>query len=746
MLASFRLGIAIGSAVAARLARDASRAALGLAIAQLGAAVLSTVAFVGLGRIPELANALGAGHAGAPVGNAVITVLVLLPGSLCIGAVFPFAVRLLARDETQAGPAAARVYVWNTFGSIAGALAGGFLLLPALRFEGTLMLAAAVNLALALAITLAMRPVAKAVAGLATAGLALLLVVQVPTPWGVLRHSAMLGNASRWDGEVAFYAVGRSSTVLLVEQPDGLRMTTNGLPESIIPPRSTGLESSDPARWLGMLPALLRPGLEDILVIGLGGGLTVAAVPSSVEDVTVIELEDEVLQAHEWLASQGEATPIHDPRVSIVVNDARGALQLTDRRFGAIVSQPSHPWTAGASHLYTRNFFSLVTKHLEPGGIFVQWIGLAFVDPTMVGSLVASLLDVFPHVGIFAPVQGALLFAASDAPLDPVATAADALAAAPADYSRFGLSVPEDVAACWVLDTDQARDFAGSSSSLTDDDNPLATRSARVGKRRRTDLARDLFARYEPLRFDEPGLDPYYLIGRIATRGAPARALRLAQSAPKGPQRLTAIGWAKIATAPRQAAPAFKAALDADPTAQSARFGLLLARRQQVEEGDPSALALAEPLEGGAGAVVQGWRHAALGAWDEVRTREDTLAGVARRDPSRVEALRLRILWRIEGSDPDAFLEASRLAEELLEISDAPADTVLAARAHARAERQGDALLLIDRLSRTRRREAEQNAAVALLEELRADVDGEEWDGVRRRLTRRGDRGAAQVP
>jgi hypothetical protein len=645
-------------------------------------------------------------------------------------------VRLLARDETEAGPAAARVYVWNTFGSITGALASGFVLLPALRFEGTLMLAAGMNLALALAAAAWARPVAKTLAGLATAGLALLLVVRPPTPWDVLRHSAMLQNATRWEGEVAFYAVGRSSTVLLVEQPNGLRITTNGLPESIILRDGPQPAEPEPARWLGMLPVLLRPDLRDMLVIGLGGGLTVASAPSSVEAVTVIELEDEVVEAHEWLARHSAATPIHDPRVSIVVNDARGALQLTNQRFDAIVSQPSHPWTAGASHLYTRDFFSLVEHHLEPGGVFVQWIGLAFVDRTLLRSLVASLLEVFPHVTLFAPMPGAVLFAASDLPFDPVATSAAALAATPADFARFGLNVPEDVAAGWVLDGDDARDFAGSAAVLTDDDNPLATRSNRLSGKVMAAQSGDIFARYEPLRFGQAELDPNYLISRMATRGSPERALRLARSAEDGAQRMTAVGWARSRAAPRQAASAFRAALAADPSDQSARFGLLRSMYRQIERQDPKALELAAPLEGAAAAVVQSWFDATRGEWDEVRARESELAGVEWRDPSALDALRLRIRWRLESSDPAAYAEASELAIELIRISSVPADTMLAARTLARDARPGDALQLIDHLSRTRRNPAVRSDAVALLEELRPEVDEEEWERVSRQLER----------
>ena len=72
-------------------------------------------------------------------------------------------------------------------------------------------------------------------------------------------------------------------------------------------------------------------------------------------------------------------------------------------RFDAIVSQPSHPWAGGAAHLYTHEFFELVSRRLAPGGVFVQWIGLPFVDEELFRSLLASLSDVFPHVQAYVP-------------------------------------------------------------------------------------------------------------------------------------------------------------------------------------------------------------------------------------------------------------------------------------------------------------------------------------------------------
>jgi spermidine synthase len=736
MLGSFLLGIALGSAVAARLARSRERAVRGFAGAQLGTACLSLLAFLAVGRVPELARAIDAGHAGALAGNALIAALVLLPGSLCIGAVFPFAVRLLARDEAEAGPAAARVYAWNTVGSIIGALAAGFFLVPALGFEGTLSLAVALNLGMALVAAAAFKPTARLVAGLAVAGLAALAIVRPETPWTVLRHSSMLQNTNAWSGELAYFGVGRSSTVLLLEQRNGWRLTTNGLPESLIVDDGPTPLDQEPARWLGMLPAILRPDLRDVLVIGLGGGITVEAVPSSVETITVIELEEEVVSAHEWLADRLGRSPLHDPRVHLVVNDARGALQLTDARYGAIVSQPSHPWTAGASHLYTREFFALAADHLEPGGVFVQWIGLAFVDEALLRSLVATLLDVFPHVAVFRPSPGAVLFAASDEPIDPVATAAAAFAAAPEDFARFDLRIPEDVAFAWELDEGDARDFAVGAAVITDDRNPLATRSARLG---RNTLAGGkggdhLFAKYEPLAAKQDGLDPVYLALRLAEGGAGERALRLANAQSAPATRFTALGWANSVVAPQRAAPAFRRALNEDSTAQSARYGIVSRLRRRVEAGDAETLALAEPLEGAAAAVVRGWQHAAAGEWSELAALDGALAAAETRDPGRRDALRLRIEWRVATADATSPSELTALATELLSDGKGPPDVLLAARAFAAAGAPSGAMDLLDYLSRMRRRRVEQQGALDLLEQLRSGADPEEWATVRRRL------------
>ena len=160
MLASFLFGIAAGAALASRLATGRRRAALGFALAQLGTAILSLAAFALSDRLPDVMRTLALGSLGREAGHALVAAGALFPATLCIGATFPFAVRVLARSETEAASASARVYAWSTLGAIIGALGAGFFLVPALGFAGSFQVAAFTNAGLAVLASGATLPLA----------------------------------------------------------------------------------------------------------------------------------------------------------------------------------------------------------------------------------------------------------------------------------------------------------------------------------------------------------------------------------------------------------------------------------------------------------------------------------------------------------------------------------------------------------------------------------------------------------
>jgi len=518
MLASFLSGIALGSSIASRFARTPAQAAGGFVIAQLGIAGFSVLCFAFADWIPALAASLEASR-DSPVAQISIGLAVLLPAATCIGATLPFAVGVLARSAENAASATARCYAWNTLGAIVGALGTGFFLLPTLGFYGMLLLSVSLNLGIAAAATRLreldetsaessrLRAVPLVIAGvLACAAL-------LPTPERLLTASPLQLNAAQ--PTLLHHLVGRSASVATVLTPHGeLEIRTNGLKEAALrrPGESDGLAYA----WLPGLAAALRPEARDLLVVGFGGGALLESVPGNFERIDVVEIEEQVLEANRRVGHLRAIDPFADPRLRIVTNDVRGALVLTERKFDAIVSQPSHPWTEGASHLYTREFFSLAAEHLNPAGILVQWVGIDFLDGELFRATLASLRGVFAHVEVYVPYPfSEVYFAASEAPMDWKSSGQIFIDQHPKDAARLGIFGVEDLLSALRMVDAATQDAAHGTEAITDARNAYQFRTGGQPSE-----VRELLDATDPLVPEAlEGLDIAYLKRRIGPRG-----------------------------------------------------------------------------------------------------------------------------------------------------------------------------------------------------------------------------------
>lgn len=660
MLSSFLLGIALGSALASRFATSREAAARGFALVQLGAGLLGYAAFRSAELLPDLAHAVGANPA-TPAPGAAAAGIVLLPVTLCIGATFPFGVRLLARDADEAAAVSGRVYAWNTVGSILGAILAGFFLLPTLGLENTALVGVLTSLSLGLIAAALSAPRQTVLAGACAIALLATAIVGLPRPDGLLLHSAISG--ARTPGSIYYLGIGRSATVLVTETNRGWRLFTNGLPESGFDRAALPNLRFHETAWLSLLPTAARPDAKDMLIIGLGGAQTLSATASTIESIDVIELEEEVVVANKLVPRPID--PFADPRVSLRLGDARGAMNLSDKTYDAIVSQPSHPWTSGASHLYTREFFELVDSKLEPGGIFVQWIGQGFVDTPLFGSLAAAMTDVFEYVHVYRPVPAALVFVASQEPIDLKESGPRALALAKDDFSREGIDDVEDLLAGLTLDAEGVRALGEGRPLNTDDHNRLATTRLPPAKR---DENRDLFeaalAEREPWTAERLAeIDANRMIRRLDWTGQNVRAARLIELLPED-QREVAAGWQSL---DRMRAPLarrrFAAAVAANPDNAAARAGLLATFTPKLFDALPPEIPWTEREQ----LVEKALRHGAAGEFEAVKSLDEALAEIDKRDLLFDTATILRAKWRTRSGDPAKAREAIALLDDLLE-------------------------------------------------------------------------------
>jgi len=156
------------------------------------------------------------------------------------------------------------------------------------------------------------------------------------------------------------------------------------------------------SEWLGYnLVYRLAGRARDVLVVGAGTGNDVAAaLRNGAAHVDAVEIDPEILALGRRLHPE---RPYDDPRVTLVVDDARSYLKRTQRRYDLITfgALDSHTLNSALSNLridnyvYTVEAFTEARARLKPGGLV--WLLFASETPTTAGRLFAMLSRAFGH-------------------------------------------------------------------------------------------------------------------------------------------------------------------------------------------------------------------------------------------------------------------------------------------------------------------------------------------------------------
>jgi spermidine synthase len=477
------------------------------------------------------------GFSGLVASWVVVAGIVVLPASVVAGYQFPLLVGLLGAGEKRVGYEVGLTYAWNTWGAILGSLAGGFGLLPLLTaprlWWGSAALLAALAATVAVAAWLRHRRPDRLLLPLAVGALALALgAARGPTafwrhtPIGAGRAVSDFEDPNQLRGylhdarrSLLREAEGVESSVALVARQD-LALILNG--------KSDGSFREDaPTQVMsGLVGAILHPDPRRSLVIGLGTGTTAGwmAAVESMERVDVVELEPAVVElADEFQAVSHDA--LADPKLEVIRGDGREYVLAHDARYDLIFSEPSNPYRAGVAALFSLDFYRAVSRRLDDGGIFMQWLQGYEVDARLVRTVIATLASAFPHVEVWQVHDLDLLLVASNRPivhdLDRVRRRAAAEPYASALRNVWRVEGAEGFYSGFVANERLAAAIAADPvSEVSTDDRPAVEYgfARNVGRGRLLDLGR-LYELAAELGADRPG----------AVRGAPLDGARVAE-------------------------------------------------------------------------------------------------------------------------------------------------------------------------------------------------------------------------
>jgi len=398
MLAVYLTGLVAGAALASAWIRrrGASLALFGWLEMGIGLlAVLSLFVFSGLSGM-KYGALFGDYNMGKSIlYESLLSFMTIFPVTLAIGAVFPVAVSLYSSEQTAVvGLKISRISALNTAGSILGALLSGFVIIPLLGLQHTVLLLAVINLALGLTAVWFIPPASNLRRTVSAAPVVLVVIAALLLP--VPRY---LGYWQNIANQLLFYKEGVETTVAVFGpgRNNPKFSTVNGRIEVPTDPVSMRI-----FHLLGHLPPLLRPDAENALVLSFGNGIATGTMAThSLSRIDVVDLSAEMIQAARKVYSTENRGVTDDPRLVVHIEDARNYLLQTGRTYDIISSDATHPTNSCSWVLYTAEFYRQVKDHLTPNGVFVQWLPCHSLFISEYKSILRTFQSVFGNVTLW---------------------------------------------------------------------------------------------------------------------------------------------------------------------------------------------------------------------------------------------------------------------------------------------------------------------------------------------------------
>ena len=481
MLATILSGIALGSYLVTPLLERRGRWLAVLAGFELAIGVAIVLSFRPLAYLPDLSNRLSPTlsrvmpeYLAFPIAGSL---LAIFPTALLMGMAFPIGLRVWTRGRPDTTRRIGTFYSMNVAGAIAGSLLAGFLLLPQLGSRGSIILLGTLAFGSGLVLLWAseLKPSTRAAIGVGASvafGAAVWLSPDAFVQFVAQRYRRQ---------EIVWREEGVEATVVVHKAANHvLSLTVNGNHQA-----STDDVTTYVHRRIGHLPMTLHPFARTALVIGMGGGATAGAVSiHDGVDVDIVELADAVVHGAKFFEAINYGV-LSRPNVHLRVDDGRNYLMLTRRGYDVITADVIHPIFAGSGNLYSAEYFTLIRRVLNQGGLVLQWVAGTEAEYK---AIARTFLSVFPETTVW--VDGSLMVGSLE-PLRLRRAEFDAKLGLPGraqGLHDLGIETFDKLLSTFVAGPDDLRTYVGAGPVLTDD-RPLSEYFLSLPRDRDPDLS-----------------------------------------------------------------------------------------------------------------------------------------------------------------------------------------------------------------------------------------------------------------
>jgi spermidine synthase len=387
MLATFLIGIALGSFIYSKFLSRSRRKVQMFVFIQV---LIGLFAYITPFIFSTLFDPLFSKTTDAAV--VLKAAVIMIVPAILMGIALPLAVQLCQKGKEREGDSVGTVYAINTAGAIFGTLAAGFILVPVLGIQKSVIVVASLNL---LAGTLALLSLVRPRIGLACAA-SFMAVVFLLFSWSPSSHFKILYQRNQPYSDILLYKEGKTANVVVYDlYKEGHKaLYLNSIEEA-----SSRLWHVQFFKMLGILPSLVHPQPDNALVITFGTGMAAGACAARVETLDCAEPNPDIIEAVN-IFSHENLDVIDNPKLTLINNDGRNHLLTTLKKYSLIVSDSANPVTFDSWPHYTKEFYEICKKKLKPGGIFCQCLPIPLPRDS-IKVILNTFKSVFPHTSFW---------------------------------------------------------------------------------------------------------------------------------------------------------------------------------------------------------------------------------------------------------------------------------------------------------------------------------------------------------
>jgi spermidine synthase len=325
-------------------------------------------------------------------------IFVFIP-TILMGASFPLITSLALAHPNKEGKYTGTVYFFNITGNVFGGILTGFLILPFLGTEFTLMAFSIVGILFVLFTSWFSQKTFPVLRRTGVA-FAILILTMIAFPKEGKLYEAMhilpdevkiglnIDTSESTHNEMATYLEeGRDGIIVTYQNGERIFNYINGLPHG-----SRGMFYGH--QYEAIEAASHAPRIENVLIIGYGTGDTNKTILNikSVKKITVVELNETLMKNVTKIPTIQKE--LSDKRINLIIEDGRRFLLRTHEKYDLILIDPIRTTTSYSNNLYSLQFFLLASQHLAADGVFMAWLDEKKVLPK-------TIKTAFKHIRMY---------------------------------------------------------------------------------------------------------------------------------------------------------------------------------------------------------------------------------------------------------------------------------------------------------------------------------------------------------